>query len=577
MPDVAIVISPEQPQPLPELVVALADELEREGVKCSVHASFPAPRRGLVYLFVSPRDFARAHGPSLPEPAVLKRTVVLGALDPTELQDEDVDRLRDMGAVFDITQGAVSALHRRGIPARLLRPGHVVAWDRFDPSAPRPIDVVFYGTRSPRRESALAAAADVLARHGCVIHLADDAPHPRDSATWMASGRWPILAQSKLVVNLHRGPDARLEWLRAIDAMHAGAVLLTEHASGLAPFVPGEHLLVASAQALPHVAEALLRDEPRIRRIRAAAHERLSSWLPFSASVAVMRAALLEVVGRPVAAGAFLGMPGAGSDEAEPAPPIDPAVESLREELRRTRSELARMRCDVGRLRESLGPTDATGAQPPPRIVHRTGAWAARRGARASVLLVAGDDHRAAAETLESVAAGRERAFELIVVVPSRGTAADRVTRWIAEHPRLAAVTVTAPGRGNGEARNIALDLARAPSCLVVEPGQRLAPRCLGDLLAALEGGDPKAGFVYPIQSDGTRLRSTEGFDAARLHVAGLIAVPALIRTALLRDVGGYRDDPAIAGAEDDDLWRRLAERGHSGVIVPQILAATAA
>jgi hypothetical protein len=571
-------MSPVQPQPLPELVGALADELERQGVPCSTHASFPPPRRGLVYLFVSPRDYARAHGSSLPERAVLKRTVALGALDPRTLDDVDLDPLRDMGGVFDISQGAVAALHRRGIPARLLRPGYVAAWDRFEPTVPRPIDIVFYGTRSARRESALAAGADVLARHGCVIHVADDAPHPGDSATWMAAARWPILAQAKLVISLHRGTGTRLEWLRVIDALHAGAVFVTEHAADLAPFVPGEHLLVGSPEALPFVAEALLGDERRLAQIRDAAHQRLSSWLPFSASVAVMRAALLEVVGRPVAAGAFLGVARDRSGQAEePMASPDPSVEVLRAELRETRSEIRRVRREVETLHAALGAKDGEARERTPRVVHRTGAWSARRAARVSVMLVVGGDAQAALATLDSVAASREREFELIVVVPRRGLAADRLARWFVTHPRLATVAVTAPGRGPAEARNVALDFARAPACLVLEAGERLAPRCLGELLAALENGDPAVGFVYPIQSEGVRLRSAEGFDASRPDDALQIFTPALIRTALLRDLGGYRDEAALTGTEDDDLWRRLAALGHPGVIVPQILAAAPA
>ena len=85
-----------------------------------------------------------------------------------------------------------------------------------------------------------------------------------------------------------------------LDAIHAGAVVVTEHSSGIAPLVAGEHLLVASADSLPFVAESLVRDPERLAALRTAAYERLSSWIPFALPVAVLRAAIVELVGEPV-------------------------------------------------------------------------------------------------------------------------------------------------------------------------------------------------------------------------------------------------------------------------------------
>ena len=565
-------ISPVQPQPLTEFVGVVGEELGRQGVPSSVHASFPEPRRGLVYLFVSPRDYVREHGSStLPEAAILRRTVFLGSEDPADLDPAHLERLRGAGAVFDISQAAVSELHRLGIPARLLRPGFVERWDRFDPLAPRPIDIMFYGSRSARRSAQLAAAADVLGRHGCLIHIAGDGVRHRDSPAWLAAGRWPLLAQSKLVINLHRGEESRLEWLRAIDAMHSGAVLVTEHASGLAPFVAGEHLLVSDASAIAHVAEAALRDETRLAGIRESAHARLRDWLPLSASVAVLRAAFVELVGRPVAAGMFLGVSSDGSRAA--AASDDPSLAGVQDQLRDARREMSEMRREVGRLRAELRwPAD------PPRVIYRSPAWAARRAPRVSVLLAVDGEGAAALDTLESIAASRQRWVEIIAALDGQ---AREVEVWARAHPRLAVTLLhDAGGRGRGAARNLALNFARAPTCFVVEPGQRPFPRCLGELLAALDG-TPEAAFVYPIQVvnrpageslDGAYLENTAAWDAAQLE-PGFVSTPALIRTALLRDAGGYRDDRAIDESVDDDLWRRLAAREHAGTLVPQVLS----
>ena len=58
---------------------------------------------------------------------------------------------------------------------------------------------------------------------------------------------------------------------------------MTEHSSGIAPLVAGEHLLVASADSLPFVAESLVRDPERLATLRTAAYERLSSVDPVRA------------------------------------------------------------------------------------------------------------------------------------------------------------------------------------------------------------------------------------------------------------------------------------------------------
>ena len=99
-----------------------------------------------------------------------------------------------------------------------------------------------------------------------------------------ADRRWPLLEQAKVVINLHGGESTRIEWRSVLDAIHAGAVIVTEHSSGLAPFVAGEHFLVASGDAIPFVAESLVRDPERLAALRTAAYERLSRWLPFATS-----------------------------------------------------------------------------------------------------------------------------------------------------------------------------------------------------------------------------------------------------------------------------------------------------
>lgn len=578
MPEAVFVLSPGVDPWLRELSDAVREELARQGVPSSAHGSFPEPRPGRVYVLVSPRRFLADEGETaLPDPVILERTVVLDAQDPQSLgPDSHLELLRTAGAVFDVGQRAVTELHRLGIAARLLRPGYVAGWDRFDSGAQRPIDVIFQAERSARRTSHLAAAADILARHMCVVELRDD---PSDPGVTSGEARRVLLAQAKIALGLHRTDEAQLDWLSAVEAMHCGAVVVSEHATGVPPFVAGEHLLVASAAALPHVVEAALRDEGRLSRLRAQAHERLRDWLPLSASVGVLRAALVELVGRPVPAGVFLGV---GRDGVSaPAAEVSSTEPDVRAELTIARQELIEVRRELAQLNaavETVHERDEGDG-----VVHRNGAWSSRRQPRISVLLHVGEADGSAIATLESVSRSRERDLEVIVVGGSGGEAQETV-RWLRAHPRLPSTFMRKAGvAGRGRARNAALDLARGVLTCVIEPGTILYPRCLGELASALEG-ETNATFVYPIvaikgataaflHAGGDWLLNTGAWCPGRLRNGNPVVTPALIRTAALRQVGGYVEQGPLRGMEDYDLWCRLAERGWSGRQVPQILA----
>ncbi len=308
MPEVAFVLSPRQDTSLRELAEVLGHELGMQAVTSSLHLEgFPEPRPDRVYILLDPGSYVAAEGEAaLPADAVMARTILLAPEPPpTDHRDPRLEVLRRAGSVFVIDQRAVVALSRLGIRARLVRPGYSRLHDHYDPDRARPIDVLFLGAPSSRRTRCVSDAAGVLTRLNWAVHVA-----PPEAA----ERRWHLLEQAKVVINFHSDNGARVEWREALDAIHAGAVVVTEHCSGLAPLTAGEHLLVASAGSAPFVAEALLRDPGRLAAMRAAAYERLSTWIPFALPVAVLRAAIVELVGEPVAPDASLGTPRSGAE-----------------------------------------------------------------------------------------------------------------------------------------------------------------------------------------------------------------------------------------------------------------------
>ena len=348
------------------------------------------------------------------------------------------------------------------------------------------------------------------------------------------------------------------DWRGALDAIHAGAVFVSEHASGVSPLVRGEHLLTASADALPYVVEGLLADESRLARIRTQAYERLSAWIPYALSVAVLRAAIVELVGEPVPAGAGLGTPrptravadaipfSAASDGASGVESLHPGVVSI----------------DSNR---------------------ETTAWSARRAPWVSVVLAARGSAAQIAATLDSLPESRMRDFELVAVVGGESAEARQtVERWISEHPRIAARIVGAGADGIGAAWNVGLDFARGPYVLILAPGMELYPRALEVALGTLQAM-PEMAFAYPIQqitgvpdefvaAGGDYLLNYLGWDPVRLRRGNYIYAPALIRTDRLRQLGGFATPPAPGAFPEYEVWRQIADRGEGGQLVPQAL-----
>ncbi len=212
-------------------------------------------------------------------------------------------------------------------------------------------------------------------------------------------------------------------------------------------------------------------------------------------------------------------------------------------------------------------------------------AWRANRTPQLTVLTALHGQCAGVQQTLDSLAHSRLCDFELVAVDAGCGEPTLKlVADWMTARPELPARLLD-PGvdRGVGPARNIALEFARGPACLVLEPGQTLYPRCL-DVLTATLGAMPEMAFVYPIQevtgardafveAGGDYLMSFRGWDVRRLRRGNPVHAPVLIRTQNLRALGGFATDERLAGLEDYDLWCRMADRGWPGQLVPQTLA----
>jgi len=128
----------------------------------------------------------------------------------------------------------------------------------------RPIDVLFLGTLTPRRSEALARLAPTLARHRCFIHAPTGFGRPLRGAKGQideAHSRY-LAAQSKILVNIHRGEFPYFEWHRIVMlGAEQGAVVVSERSLPVPGIQPGCHYVPADIEAMPAAIERLLGDE----------------------------------------------------------------------------------------------------------------------------------------------------------------------------------------------------------------------------------------------------------------------------------------------------------------------------
>ena len=130
---------------------------------------------------------------------------------------------------------------------------------------PRPIDVAFIGHGGGDRLRLLAAAAGELDRYRTEIHIS------RLGEPELGYQRASVLRDSQLVIVASPGEGNAVDSLELAQAAATGAVALVVDPGDLAPYEPGEHVLVTTAGGLPAAISRALAAPARLDRIRACA------------------------------------------------------------------------------------------------------------------------------------------------------------------------------------------------------------------------------------------------------------------------------------------------------------------
>jgi Glycosyl transferase family 2/Glycosyl transferases group 1 len=588
MAELAFVLAPGQNAFFGELATALSHELRGLGVASSVTTGgFPDPRPGRVYALVPPHEYAELRGGRLPG-RLLGRTIFVCAEQPgTPWFGSNLALTRMGGAVFDVNAASVRRLRELGLEARHLPLGYTALWDRFDAERERPVDIAFLASATARRERLLARWAGSLWRRRAQLVISDNSqPNVATSGSFVAGeDKWSLLGRTKVLLNVHRTEEPYFEWQRVLEAILCGAVVVSERSTDFDPLVPGEHFLSGRPENLHLLADELLEDADRRRSMQLAAYELVRGRRRLAESAERLAEVAERLDRRPGRRSVRLSLgwrpppglePTMGAVAAPLLERIDrPGNEVLRR-VKEARLHILELSRRVGRLEWMV-----EGGEPAPdvRPVAQTSEWGAGGARRVSVVTAVHNHAGHVRGALDSVVRGRYRDFELVVVDDGSTDHSAQVVRdWMLDHDSVPALLLSHPvNRGLPASRNTAIAFARGELVLILDSDNALYPHALERLTEALDS-DPGAAFAYGIlekfdDSGPVGLLGFLGWDPDRLREQPYIDALALVRTSVLREVGGFTTDIRLYGWEDYDLWCTLADRGMRGAHVKEIVA----
>ena len=591
--ELAFVLAPRQNLFFSDLVTELRAEVAAQNVAASIHVgNFPAPRPDLVYVMVPPHEyFTILNGRHGPLPEVLKqRTIFICGEQPgTTFFESNVELAPRGGRVFDINRYAVREFGRHGIEAQHLQLGWTSGWDHLN-EGERDIDILFMGATSDRRNRALASYAQTFSRRRVEIVLSDNSrPNWAPSESFRDHDRkWDLLRRAKVILNIHQDVTPYFEWLRIIQAISCGAVVVSEYSVDFEPLIAGEHLLMGDLGSLHLLSERVLDDPRRLWEIRSAAYNKVHDDVRLANAATRLIAGARELAQtEPIqqTRHRFFTQP-------QPDPDELPFFKSLQQPPRRggdnpdaawTRRALKDLRLEMLDLRRSLARFERATAGLRPHaeleLIAQTPAYGSAVP-RVSVLTALYNHAAEVTASLSSAAASETTQLELIVVDDgSSDGSRETVVEWLREHQDIPALLLRHPvNLGLAAARNHALSIARGELCFVLDADNEVFPNCLSRLERAIDA-DADAAFAYPYLEMFTGnqpigLMNTFPWEPERLRFGNYIDAMALMRTAVVRDeLGGYPTDRRLYGWEDYALWCAVANAGHSAIHVPEILA----
>ena len=189
---------------------------------------------------------------------------------------------------------------------------------------------------------------------------------------------------------------------------------------------------------------------------------------------------------------------------------------------------------------------------------------------RFSVVIPAYNAERCIEAALDSVARQTTTDYEVIVVDDGSADATfQRVTVWAAAHPALTCRVIRKAHGGLGDTRNVGMQYACGEYLAFLDADDLWLEQKLEAVARCLQHV-PGAQVVCHderLEEQGRRtrrLRHGPYTTYRELLFEGNVLSPSatVVQRLAVEAVGGFSTDPAFHGAEDYDLWLRLAQQG---------------
>ena len=183
-------------------------------------------------------------------------------------------------AMLDIHLSGVAAYRARALPCFHLPLGYHPLLEQSDVPAKskRDLDVCVLAAMTDRREEFIAANADFFAARNCHIRFVPIGfAKTEETRSYLPiPQRNALLQRAKILLNVHYSDLRYFEWHRALIAMANRCCLISETCEGFEPLVPGKHFVMAKAENLTACCEYYLEHEDEQKAITAAAYDFIS-------------------------------------------------------------------------------------------------------------------------------------------------------------------------------------------------------------------------------------------------------------------------------------------------------------
>jgi hypothetical protein len=551
----AFVSAPGGSRFMTEILQAVADAVQGQGVETLMHTGYAHEvDDGRTAIIIVPHEyFVLAQAPRRD---VLARTISFGVEHPgTNTFEASAAAAAQVRARFEISPDAAQEMARRGQSCEPFSLGYVPRWDQWHlRDIERPVDTLFLGTADPGRLQTLARLAPELSDLDARLLIP---PHEQMTAErrdfLTGEHKWALLASSKSILNIHRGSKTALEWVRCLEAMCNGCVIITEPSIDMGPLLPGEHLLVARREQLGSVLRAGLADPVRLRSIAVSAYRFCQNTLDMHASAARLIAVAQGVV----------------AADPKPATKITPESDDVTTEG----ALISEDRLWAPEAYQVPADWDPSG----PQAIRSARQLAALRRLHANMNTL-----RAAPTSVASVDvicvdhAGSGPLGPTAVSVATQSIQARLHVAGIgrSEVPQLSGIAsyiACSPETSIGAARNALIEASTARFLFVLDSGDQLLRNGLARVQSALalsastvvsymiaaHGSDTLVNLFYP--------------DRWRLKQFGYLTRGYLVRRSWLDELEGFAEDPALDALVDYDFWMRTCRRVDRVVHIPQI------